>query len=241
MPVSGTSVAKGLGWAQGEICWSPSTHWTQSAPAELQRDLAVQVKRKETHCITAAIPCWWMQIATASWVDLALSTPGLWVPAYLMHFLLRLCVLEAFMWPFQYSLQDILCLPKYPGWGDWDLHTGCSELWLKLQQCQDFSGLQVFSSLNTDGKPSWKDMAHSVRSAWVSGWSFLNCVVHNVKRKGQINISKLKILLKSTASLLFGFPWPKTNMQPDFLLIIFNLPGAQGNRIPGAYFHLFLY
>lgn len=42
------------------ICWSPSTHWSQSAPAELQRNQAVQVKMKETHCLTAAIPCWWM-------------------------------------------------------------------------------------------------------------------------------------------------------------------------------------
>lgn len=113
---------------RGRICWSPNTHWSQSAPAELQRNLAVQVKMRETHCLTAAIPCWWIQIATVSWVNLALSTPGLWVPAYLMHFLLRVCVSEAFMWLFQYSLWDILCLPKCPGWGDWGLPIGCSEL-----------------------------------------------------------------------------------------------------------------
>lgn len=50
-------------------------------------------------------------------------------------------------------------------------------------------------------------LVHLIGSAhWMSGWSFLNCVAHNVKRKGQIINFKLKILLKSTASLLFGFP-----------------------------------
>lgn len=98
MPVSGTSVAKKRIGLRERICWSPGTHWSQSAPAELQRNLAVQVEIKETHCLTAAIPCWWMQIATALWVHLALSTPGLWVPVYLMHFLPWVCISEAFMW-----------------------------------------------------------------------------------------------------------------------------------------------